>query len=1066
MVAPLCAWAAMLCSMAWGATFGTVIPIGGHASDIALDELRGRLYVANFTANRIEVISTADNTRLAPILVAPQPGTIALSPDSRYLVIGHYNTFDRGFGPDPSLRPAITILDLQTGTQRLIPRDPVPAFWRAPDPYPSDASALAIAFGNGPHALVISNRQTQDENVPRFGPSFQLLDPATGGLTTLDSDNWVDSTSLPVPFATFPPEVMEAAASASGNGEIIYFQARVFQPPDDLRYYDGAYHVSSQRLAIGRFTSSPEPGPVLISVDQNGSTFLSNWTLTSASFVLLAQFPYPTGRFNVGSHVFDSLGNRIYAHLPTPDEIRPSPSTLPTGDGAVLTILDSDNLTVRERIRIPESLAGKSLLSSNRQVMYSASDSGVTVLPVGALDQTHRVTTLQEDLFFALGAADPRAAVRELDVVNPGGGTTDFRVSTSALGVRITPETGVTPARVRVEVDEAFFLGERGTTTVALEIQSAEAINIPFPVRLLMNTRDTDQIGTIVNVPGKLVDLLADPVRDRFYVLRQDRNLVLVFDGTTFALIATLRTGNTPTQMALTRDAKYLIVGNDNSQIANVYDLDVLQPSQFIRFPGGHYPRSIAVSNNAILGASRVAGPCLKAPEEVAEETRHCIDLVHLESRIATKQRTLGIYKNDTHIATVLAASPSGEFIFAAMPDGTLLLYEAAADTFVAARKDFAELSGAYAALTDRLFVAGNEVVNWSLVPITQLESETGFSSGLIFSEGFALRTTSPLPTAPGIIQRVDLSTFQGLRPVQMAESPLLAGSLPTPPIGQIGQTILPFLRTVAPLSNGSSIVSLTISGFTVLPRNFDVTVPGDGPAPGPPPTVVSLVNLADGTEGVAPGGLISIVGSNFSVEAAQAVGFPLPRTLGGVAVTANNNPLPLVAVSPNRIDAQLPLDLVGNTALKVRTPSGASEPFPFTVLPGAPAIFRTASAGPLTGLPSVFRAVNNEPVTLTNPIHPRDVLSIFATGLGLTSPPVAPGSAAPADPLSQVLLTPQVTLGGVALPVLFAGLVPGFAGLYQINLAVPESVPKGMDVPLTIRQGSYATTLSVRVVR
>src|SRR5690242_2379777 len=44
------------------ATFGTVVPIGGHASDIALDESRGLLYIANFTANRIEVMSIADRS--------------------------------------------------------------------------------------------------------------------------------------------------------------------------------------------------------------------------------------------------------------------------------------------------------------------------------------------------------------------------------------------------------------------------------------------------------------------------------------------------------------------------------------------------------------------------------------------------------------------------------------------------------------------------------------------------------------------------------------------------------------------------------------------------------------------------------------------------------------------------------------------------------------------------------------------------------------------------------------------------------------------------------------------
>ena len=34
---------------------------------------------------------------------------------------------------------------------------------------------------------------------------------------------------------------------------------------------------------------------------------------------------------------------------------------------------------------------------------------------------------------------------------------------------------------------------------------------------------------------------------------------------------------------------------------------------------------------------------------------------------------------------------------------------------------------------------------------------------------------------------------------------------------------------------------------------------------------------------------------------------------------------------------------------------------------------------------------------------------------------------------------------------ILFAGLTPGFTGLYQINLRVPEGAPAGADVPLVI---------------
>ena len=66
-----------------------------------------------------------------------------------------------------------------------------------------------------------------------------------------------------------------------------------------------------------------------------------------------------------------------------------------------------------------------------------------------------------------------------------------------------------------------------------------------------------------------------------------------------------MRTGNTPVQMAMTQDWRYLIVGNDNSQIASVFDLQTLLPSQPIEFPAGYYPRSVAVSSRAIIATSR-----------------------------------------------------------------------------------------------------------------------------------------------------------------------------------------------------------------------------------------------------------------------------------------------------------------------------------------------------------------------------------------------------------------------------------------------------------------------------
>src|SRR5437870_4204334 len=88
--------AMVLATAAWAGTFGRVIPIGGQASDIALDEGRGVLYIANFTANTIDVMSLADNTIGTSLNVSPQPGSLALSPDGQYLVVAHYGNFGGG----------------------------------------------------------------------------------------------------------------------------------------------------------------------------------------------------------------------------------------------------------------------------------------------------------------------------------------------------------------------------------------------------------------------------------------------------------------------------------------------------------------------------------------------------------------------------------------------------------------------------------------------------------------------------------------------------------------------------------------------------------------------------------------------------------------------------------------------------------------------------------------------------------------------------------------------------------------------------------------------------------
>lgn len=230
-------------------------------------------------------------------------------------------------------------------------------------------------------------------------------------------------------------------------------------------------------------------------------------------------------------------------------------------------------------------------------------------------------------------------------------------------------------------------------------------------------------------------------------------------------------------------------------------------------------------------------------------------------------------------------------------------------------------------------------------------------------------------------------------------------------------------------------------------------------------PTVGGVSNGASFQPNISPGSLISIFGTNLAPETQVAASVPLPTILSGTGVTIGGILAPLYFVSATQINAQVPFELQqpygnGEKTLVVTTQAGTSSAFPLSIQPDAPAIFTTNSNG------------HGSPLLIDSTFHFVDAPSagqtvfLYATGLGLTNPPVATGAGGSAqEPFSRLPYLPTVMVGERPAEVTFAGMAPGLVGVYQLNFVMP-SQPLLSDhlyigVPGAGQQLSYASNIT-----
>ena len=209
----------------------------------------------------------------------------------------------------------------------------------------------------------------------------------------------------------------------------------------------------------------------------------------------------------------------------------------------------------------------------------------------------------------------------------------------------------------------------------------------------------------------------------------------------------------------------------------------------------------------------------------------------------------------------------------------------------------------------------------------------------------------------------------------------------------------------------------------------------------------------------IAPGAIVSIYGQGLAATTALAPGYPLPAaTVGGASVTVNGWPAPIFFASPTQLNVQVPFEVSGTASVAVSVNGAPVNSGNLTVQSAAPSVFQIGSGR------AAALNLDNTVNSASNPATVGSTLQVYVTGLGAVVPAVATGVAGGANPPSNSKQTVTATIGGQSATVRYAGVGPGYAGLNQVNVIVPNLPPGTYPVQISIGgTASNSATVSVR---
>jgi uncharacterized protein (TIGR03437 family) len=232
--------------------------------------------------------------------------------------------------------------------------------------------------------------------------------------------------------------------------------------------------------------------------------------------------------------------------------------------------------------------------------------------------------------------------------------------------------------------------------------------------------------------------------------------------------------------------------------------------------------------------------------------------------------------------------------------------------------------------------------------------------------------------------------------------------------------------------------------------------------AAGSGPSIAAISNTASGQGGIAPATYISIYGSNFvpagfvDTWSKSVTGGKLPTKLDGVSVSVGGQAAYVEAVTATQINVLTPSLATGGTAVTVTAPTGVSTAFYTSADAVQPALFEwPGNQAVATHLDYSYAVKNGTFAVATAPSKPGEIVVLWATGFGATTPAAPDGQVTPSG--SYSVSGVSVTLAGQPVTVLGTALSPGLAGVYQIAIQVPTGLANG-DYQLIAAVGGAQT--------